>query len=208
MICGLFLLKTRRFPILSSSGRRFTSIHHIKKEEEDTCLRPSVIPQKAGRMLRICRILRTNRKHPSCLCDPAGIQTQDLQNRNLTLYSAKLPGQCGCKNTEKERIPKEKCRKIHTTAPRNGVFRLRQGEKRAPDIVPPSVRSPRRLTTYLFPLPECRTRMHVFAPGTGRKATKHRGGYPVFHVFFIPLPQTMPMHSGTDSHEKHIIFGV
>ena len=25
----------------------------------------------------------------SC-CDPAGIQTQDLQNRNLTLYSAKL----------------------------------------------------------------------------------------------------------------------
>ena len=123
MICGLFLLKTRRFPILSSSGRRFTSIHHIKKEEEDTCLRPSVIPQKAGRMLRICRILRTNRKHPSCLCDPAGIQTQDLQNRNLTLYSAKLPGQCGCKNTEKERIPKENCRKIRTKAPRNGVFR-------------------------------------------------------------------------------------
>ena len=25
-------------------------------------------------------------------CDPAGIQTQDLQNRNLTLYSAKLQG--------------------------------------------------------------------------------------------------------------------
>ena len=24
--------------------------------------------------------------------DPAGIQTQDLQNRNLTLYSAKLRG--------------------------------------------------------------------------------------------------------------------
>ena len=24
------------------------------------------------------------------LCDPVGIQTQDLQNRNLTLYSAKL----------------------------------------------------------------------------------------------------------------------
>ena len=23
-------------------------------------------------------------------CDPVGIQTQDLQNRNLTLYSAKL----------------------------------------------------------------------------------------------------------------------
>ncbi len=24
------------------------------------------------------------------ICDPVGIQTQDLQNRNLTLYSAKL----------------------------------------------------------------------------------------------------------------------
>ena len=24
------------------------------------------------------------------VCDPVGIQTQDLQNRNLTLYSAKL----------------------------------------------------------------------------------------------------------------------
>ena len=54
--------------------------------------------------------------------DPAGIQTQDLQNRNLTLYSAKLPGQCGCKITEKERIPKEKCGKTHTQALRNSVF--------------------------------------------------------------------------------------
>ncbi len=27
------------------------------------------------------------------LCDPDGIQTHDLQNRNLTLYSAKLQGQ-------------------------------------------------------------------------------------------------------------------
>ena len=26
-------------------------------------------------------------------CDPVGIQTQDLQNRNLTLYSAELPNQ-------------------------------------------------------------------------------------------------------------------
>ena len=26
-------------------------------------------------------------------CDSVGIQTQDLQNRNLTLYSAKLPSQ-------------------------------------------------------------------------------------------------------------------
>ena len=28
------------------------------------------------------------------LGDPVGIQTQDLQNRNLTLYSAKLRDQC------------------------------------------------------------------------------------------------------------------
>ena len=27
-------------------------------------------------------------------CDPVGIQTQDLQNRNLTLYSAKLRDHC------------------------------------------------------------------------------------------------------------------
>ncbi len=31
--------------------------------------------------------------------DPVGIQTQDLQNRNLTLYSAKLRDQNGCKDT-------------------------------------------------------------------------------------------------------------
>lgn len=29
-------------------------------------------------------------RHP--FCDLGGIQTRDLQNRNLTLYSAKLPG--------------------------------------------------------------------------------------------------------------------
>ena len=29
-------------------------------------------------------------------CDPIGIQTQDLQNRNLTLYSAKLRDLCTC----------------------------------------------------------------------------------------------------------------
>ena len=27
------------------------------------------------------------------ICDPGAIQTHDLQNRNLTLYSAKLPSQ-------------------------------------------------------------------------------------------------------------------
>ena len=37
------------------------------------------------------------------LRDPVGIQTQDLQNRNLTLYSAKLRDQLvqsGCKSTQ------------------------------------------------------------------------------------------------------------
>ena len=33
-------------------------------------------------------------------CDPVGIQTQDLQNRNLTLYSAKLRGQSECKGSK------------------------------------------------------------------------------------------------------------
>lgn len=31
---------------------------------------------------------------PAAVSDPVGIQTQDLQNRNLTLYSAKLRGLC------------------------------------------------------------------------------------------------------------------
>ena len=35
----------------------------------------------------------------ACLrCDSGGIQTHDLQNRNLTLYSAKLPSQRQCKS--------------------------------------------------------------------------------------------------------------
>ena len=29
-----------------------------------------------------------------CCCEPDGIQTHDLQNRNLTLYSAKLRVHC------------------------------------------------------------------------------------------------------------------
>ena len=28
-------------------------------------------------------------------CDPGGIQTHDLQNRNLTLYSTELRSHCG-----------------------------------------------------------------------------------------------------------------
>ena len=31
----------------------------------------------------------------SFLCDPAGAQTQNLQNRNLTLYSIELRGRRG-----------------------------------------------------------------------------------------------------------------
>ena len=52
--------------------------------------RPETHPQtsdytnrKGKRILQQCKILFP-------FCDPAGIQTQDLQNRNLTLYSAKL----------------------------------------------------------------------------------------------------------------------
>ena len=51
----------------------------------------------------LCRISRNRlyrfhynnrqRSHPLPIGDPVGIQTQDLQNRNLTLYSAKLPSQ-------------------------------------------------------------------------------------------------------------------
>ena len=44
---------------------------------------PILQTQKGKRILQQCKILFP-------FCDPAGIQTQDLQNRNLTLYSAKL----------------------------------------------------------------------------------------------------------------------
>ena len=36
--------------------------------------------------------------------DPVGIQTQDLQNRNLTLYSAKLRDLTACKGNKKFRV--------------------------------------------------------------------------------------------------------
>ena len=36
----------------------------------------------------------------SFVCDPVGIQTQDLQNRNLTLYSAKLRDLCANLNAK------------------------------------------------------------------------------------------------------------
>ena len=39
-------------------------------------------------------------KSLSFVCDPVGIQTQDLQNRNLTLYSAKLRGHKRCKGKQ------------------------------------------------------------------------------------------------------------
>ena len=38
--------------------------------------------------------LRQRRELP--LCDPAGAQTQNLQNRNLTLYSIELRGRNIC----------------------------------------------------------------------------------------------------------------
>ena len=31
-------------------------------------------------------------------CDPGAIQTHDLQNRNLTLYSLSYGAKCGCKS--------------------------------------------------------------------------------------------------------------
>ena len=36
------------------------------------------------------------------ICDPGGIQTHDLQNRNLTLYSAKLQGLVGLISSSKK----------------------------------------------------------------------------------------------------------
>lgn len=35
------------------------------------------------------------------LCDPGAIQTHDLQNRNLTLYSLSYGAKCGCKSIKK-----------------------------------------------------------------------------------------------------------
>ena len=38
------------------------------------------------------------------VCDPGGILTHDLQNRNLTFYTAELRVlSCGCKSSKKER---------------------------------------------------------------------------------------------------------
>ena len=34
-------------------------------------------------------------------CDPGAIQTHDLQNRNLTLYSLSYGAKCECKNIKK-----------------------------------------------------------------------------------------------------------
>lgn len=35
------------------------------------------------------------------ICDPGAIQTHDLQNRNLTLYSLSYGAKCGCKSIKK-----------------------------------------------------------------------------------------------------------
>ncbi len=43
-------------------------------------------------MFRILRIIKS---------DPVGIQTQDLENRNLTLYSAKLRDHFACLRMQK-----------------------------------------------------------------------------------------------------------
>ena len=51
--------------------------------------------------MRVCQmgvkgIFRRSDPSSMDICDPAGIQTQDLQNRNLMLYSAKLWDLCIC----------------------------------------------------------------------------------------------------------------
>ena len=40
------------------------------------------------------------------VCDPVGILTQDLQNRNLTFYTTELRSQCGCKCSDFSRFEK------------------------------------------------------------------------------------------------------
>ena len=53
-----------------------------------------------GKVLQTLNLhVRANKFALPCrfnVCDPVGIQTQDLQNRNLTLYSAKLRGRNVC----------------------------------------------------------------------------------------------------------------
>ena len=46
----------------------------------------------------------------SLFCDPGGIQTHDLQNRNLMLYSAKLQGrQFNCDCEDSNNLPRNNC---------------------------------------------------------------------------------------------------
>ena len=42
-------------------------------------------------------------------CDPGGIQTHDLQNRNLMLYSAKLQGRHNCDCEDSNKIVRNNC---------------------------------------------------------------------------------------------------
>ena len=41
--------------------------------------------------------------------DPGGIQTHDLQNRNLMLYSAKLQGRCKCECEDSNNLQRNNC---------------------------------------------------------------------------------------------------
>ena len=41
--------------------------------------------------------------------DPGGIQTHDLQNRNLMLYSAKLQGLCKCGCEDSNNLQRNNC---------------------------------------------------------------------------------------------------
>ena len=43
-------------------------------------------------------------------CDPGGIQTHDLQNRNLMLYSAKLQGRLNCECEDSNNLQRNNCK--------------------------------------------------------------------------------------------------
>jgi hypothetical protein len=73
------------------------------KDNESRCIKRDISAFLCYlfRLQTICRqnkiIKATTNTCNSFYSDPGGIQTHDLQNRNLTLYSAKLPGQSDCK---------------------------------------------------------------------------------------------------------------
>ena len=62
----------------------------------------TILPEFFSRWDWLCLSLR----------DPVGIQTQDLQNRNLTLYSAKLRDRCVIADAKVQKKVKRGTRKV------------------------------------------------------------------------------------------------